>query len=71
MSQPESGARDASGDASGDARLRRDTSTVERETRETRIRLTLNRADDTIAVDPSVPFLDHMLLTWARYAGMR
>jgi len=66
MSQPESGARDAS----GDARLRRDSSTVERETRETQIRLTLNRADDTIAVDTSLPFLDHMLLTWARYAGL-
>ena len=78
MNQPESGARDASaeasanasGDASADARRRCDSSTVERDTRETRIRLALSRSDDAIATDTGEPFLDHMLLTWARYAGL-
>jgi imidazoleglycerol-phosphate dehydratase len=45
-------------------------STIERETRETSIRVTVMREGGEIAVDTSVPFLDHMLLTWARYAGI-
>ena len=45
-------------------------STIERETRETTIRVTVLRAGGEITVDTSVPFLDHMLLTWARYAGV-
>jgi imidazoleglycerol-phosphate dehydratase len=45
-------------------------STIERETRETSIRVTVIREGGEITVDTSVPFLDHMLLTWARYAGV-
>ncbi|MFN8668253.1 MAG: imidazoleglycerol-phosphate dehydratase [Gemmatimonadaceae bacterium] len=45
-------------------------STVERETRETTIRVTVTRGGGEVTVDTSVPFLDHMLLTWARYAGL-
>lgn len=45
-------------------------STIERETRETSIRVTLTLGGGEVAVDTSVPFLDHMLLTWARYAGL-
>lgn len=49
-------------------------STVVRETRETRVRVELERETDTTAastVDTGEPFLDHMLLTLARYAGLR
>lgn len=45
-------------------------STIERETRETTIRVTLSRTDATIDVGTGEPFLDHMLVTWARYAGL-
>ena len=45
-------------------------STIERETRETKIRLTLTRGGDAVVADTSVRFLDHMLLTLARYAGI-
>jgi imidazoleglycerol-phosphate dehydratase len=47
-------------------------STILRETRETRVRLTLERAGSTdpAAVNTSEPFLDHMLVTLARYAGI-
>lgn len=45
-------------------------STIERDTRETSIRVTVTRRGSDISVDTSLPFLDHMLLTWARYAGM-
>ncbi|MBK9410384.1 MAG: imidazoleglycerol-phosphate dehydratase [Gemmatimonadetes bacterium] len=44
--------------------------TIERETRETSIRVTLTLGGGDVAVDTSIPFLDHMLLTWARYAGL-
>ena len=44
--------------------------TIERETRETSIRVTLTWGGGDVVVDTSVPFLDHMLLTWARYAGL-
>lgn len=47
------------------------TVTVERETRETRIRVTLGPGDGSVAtVDTGVPFLDHMLVTFARYSGL-
>jgi imidazoleglycerol-phosphate dehydratase len=45
-------------------------STIERNTRETQIRITVTPGGGEITVDTSVPFLDHMLLTWARYAGV-
>jgi imidazoleglycerol-phosphate dehydratase len=47
-------------------------STVTRETRETRVRLLLRRAGDAAASASSTgePFLDHMLLALARYAGL-
>jgi imidazoleglycerol-phosphate dehydratase len=45
-------------------------STIERETRETTIRVTVTREGGEVRVDTSVPFLDHMLVTWARYAGV-
>ena len=32
--------------------------------------MTLTLGGGDVAVDTSVPFLDHMLLTWARYAGL-
>jgi imidazoleglycerol-phosphate dehydratase len=45
-------------------------STIERETRETKIRVTISRTEPAVDVDTGEPFLDHMLLTWARYAGL-
>lgn len=45
-------------------------SVIERVTQETSIRVTVTRGGGDIAVDTSLPFLDHMLLTWARYAGV-
>jgi imidazoleglycerol-phosphate dehydratase len=47
--------------------------TVKRETRETRVRITLQLDGDTepAAVNTTEPFLDHMLVTLARYAGIR
>lgn len=45
-------------------------STIERETRETKIRVSISRTDPAVEVDTGEPFLDHMLLTWARYAGL-
>jgi imidazoleglycerol-phosphate dehydratase len=48
--------------------------TVVRETRETQIRIVLGRAARAeapeVRVDTSAPFLDHMLITLARYAGL-
>jgi imidazoleglycerol-phosphate dehydratase len=47
--------------------------TLERTTRETRVRVSLARAggaDATVRVDTGAPFLDHMLVTLARYAGL-
>jgi imidazoleglycerol-phosphate dehydratase len=43
---------------------------IERETRETRVRLELSRTDPSVAVTTTVPFLTHMLETLARYAGL-
>lgn len=46
--------------------------TVVRETKETQIRVDLEGTGDVAAnaVDTSIPFLDHMLVTLARYAGV-
>ena len=44
-------------------------SVITRETNETSIRLELTR-HGPIEVDTTVPFLDHMMRTWARYAGI-
>ena len=46
--------------------------TVVRETKETQIRVELRAARDVAAdnVDTTIPFLDHMLVTLARYAGV-
>ena len=45
-------------------------STITRETRETRIRLDLTRGSGSADVETGVPFLDHMLVTVARYSGL-
>lgn len=45
-------------------------STVVRETRETRVRVELDRGAGTAQVDTGEPFLDHMVTTLARYAGL-
>lgn len=44
--------------------------TIERTTRETRIRATIVADLTATAIDTSVPFLDHMLQTLARYSGL-
>jgi imidazoleglycerol-phosphate dehydratase len=48
--------------------------TVVRETRETQITISLGRAErpeaPVVRIDTSAPFLDHMLITLARYAGL-
>lgn len=43
---------------------------VTRETRETRIRVELTADASATRVSTTVPFLDHMLVTLARYAGV-
>jgi imidazoleglycerol-phosphate dehydratase len=45
-------------------------STVKRETRETTVRLRLSLTDTVVRSETGEPFLDHMLTTLARYAGM-
>jgi len=45
-------------------------SRTERETRETRIELEVLRQGGEIVVETGEPFLDHMLVTLARYAGL-
>ena len=42
---------------------------VTRQTRETQIRVALTAAGD-VAAETGIPFLDHMLVTFARYAGV-
>ena len=44
--------------------------TIVRETRETQIRVDLARGTGAATVDTGEPFLDHMLVTLARYAGV-
>jgi imidazoleglycerol-phosphate dehydratase len=43
---------------------------MERETRETTIRVAIDSTNTEIGCQTSVPFLDHMLLTMGRYAGL-
>ena len=43
---------------------------VTRSTRETQIRVELTRDPAATAIETSVPFLDHMLATFARYSGL-
>jgi imidazoleglycerol-phosphate dehydratase len=43
---------------------------IERETRETRIRVEVSKGSGTAEVRTGVPFLDHMLVTLARYSGL-
>jgi imidazoleglycerol-phosphate dehydratase len=43
---------------------------ITRETNETQIRVELTRGSGTADVDTGVRFLDHMLVTLARYAGL-
>jgi imidazoleglycerol-phosphate dehydratase len=44
---------------------------VSRETRETRIMLTVAARDEPSTVQTGIPFLDHMMVTFASYAGLR
>ena len=44
--------------------------TVERNTRETQIRLELTTGSGVARVDTTIPFLDHMLVTLARYSSL-
>jgi imidazoleglycerol-phosphate dehydratase len=44
--------------------------TIVRETKETSIRVELSRGSGNAAVDTGIPFLDHMLVTLARYSGL-
>lgn len=43
---------------------------MERQTRETRVRVKISSEEQEIACSTSVPFLDHMMLTMGRYAGL-
>ena len=43
---------------------------IERVTRETQIQLAVGRKEGTLAISTTEPFLDHMLVTLARYAGI-
>lgn len=45
-------------------------SVVERETRETKIRVRLERGRGAATVETGIAFLDHMLVTLARYSGL-
>jgi imidazoleglycerol-phosphate dehydratase len=44
--------------------------TVERNTRETQIRVDVAPGSGISSIDTSIPFLDHMLVTLARYASL-
>src|SRR5919204_1547947 len=44
--------------------------TVTRATKETSVRVGMERGSGVARVDTGVPFLDHMLVTLARYAGL-
>jgi imidazoleglycerol-phosphate dehydratase len=43
---------------------------LERETKETRVRVSVARGGGPVAVDTTEPFLTHMMETLARYAGL-
>ena len=43
---------------------------IVRETRETKIRVELTRGTGVAEVDTGIPFLDHMLVAFARYSGL-
>jgi imidazoleglycerol-phosphate dehydratase len=45
-------------------------STVVRNTKETQITVTLTRGSGVATVDTTRPFLDHMLVTFAKYSGL-
>ena len=45
-------------------------SVITRETKETTIRVQLERGSGTATVQTGAPFLDHMLVTLARYSGL-
>ncbi len=45
-------------------------SVIIRETKETRIRMEMEIGKGTASVQTSVPFLDHMMVTLARYSGL-
>ncbi len=45
-------------------------STVVRETKETQIRVVVTRGTGVATVDTTRPFLDHMLVTFAKYSGL-
>lgn len=45
-------------------------SRLERETRETRVSVTLTRGDGPVTVETGEPFLTHVVETLARYAGL-
>lgn len=45
-------------------------SVIVRETRETRVRVEIQPGGGTASVQTGIPFLDHMLVTLARYAGV-
>jgi len=45
-------------------------SVIIRETKETRIRVELERGKGVASVQTGVPFLDHMMITLARYSGI-
>ena len=47
-----------------------DRSVVKRETRETRIQLEIQRGEGKGDIETGIPFLDHMMVTFARYAGL-
>lgn len=44
---------------------------ITRETRETRVRVEIGAGPEEGTIDSSVRFLDHMLATFARYAGLQ
>mgnify|MGYP003576994831 CR=1 FL=1 len=43
---------------------------IVRETRETKVRVEIDRGTGSASVQTGVPFLDHMLTTLARYSGL-
>lgn len=44
--------------------------TVVRETRETTIRVEIDASNEAAVISTTIPFLDHMLVTLARYSGL-